>query len=247
MSPAAWRLPLLKPGDLDPVQAQARDGLLASRGADAQAAGFTMELPGGELIGPFNAYLHVPPILQALRDWMAAIQEYGLPGDVQQVAILTVGAAWRSDYEVYAHAAEARHAGVPDSAIEAILAGAPPVDLPPAADVAHRLALALAVDHAVGDDLYADAPAVQHRAADRAGQPGRPLHEHRRHPGRLPCPVTARRGRGKLTRGQALNRSRTMATSAGPAGTHDRTGSARQRGAISTCTLETAITFRALL
>lgn len=154
------RLPLLKPGDLDPVQARARDGLLASRGADAQAAGFTMELPGGELIGPFNAYLHVPPIFQALRDWMAAIQEYGLPGDVQQVAILTVGAAWRSDYEVYAHAAEARHAGVPDSAIEAILAGAPPVDLAPAADVAHRLALALAVDHAVGDDLYAEAAAA---------------------------------------------------------------------------------------
>ena len=154
------RLPLLKPGDLDPAQARVRDGLLASRGADAQATGFTMELPGGELIGPFNAYLHVPPIFQALRDWMAAIQEYGLPGDVQQVAILTVGAAWRSDFEVYAHAAEARHAGVPDSAIEAILAGAPPVDLPPAADVAHRLALALAIDHAVDDALYAEAQAA---------------------------------------------------------------------------------------
>src|ERR1700753_991897 len=89
------RLPLLRPGDLDPAQAQARDGLLASRGADAQAAGFTMELPGGELIGPFNAYLHVPPIFRALRDWMAAIQEYGLPGDVPQVAILTVGAGPR--------------------------------------------------------------------------------------------------------------------------------------------------------
>jgi 4-carboxymuconolactone decarboxylase len=119
-----------------------------------------MELPGGELIGPFNAYLHVPGIFQALRDWMSAIQQYGLPGDVQQVAILTVGAAWRSDYEVYAHAAEARHAGVPDSAVEAILAGAAPIDLSPAADVAHRLALALAVDHAVDDDLYAEAQAT---------------------------------------------------------------------------------------
>ena len=154
------RLPLLKPSDLDAIQKEARAGLVASRGADAAAAGFTMELPGGELIGPFNAYLHVPPIFRALRDWMAAIQEYGLPGDVQQVAILTVGAAWRSDYEVYAHAAEARHAGVPDSAVEAILDGVPPVDLSPAADVAHRLALALAVDHAVDDGLYADAQDV---------------------------------------------------------------------------------------
>jgi 4-carboxymuconolactone decarboxylase len=154
------RLPLLKPGDLDPVQAQARDGLVATRGADARAAGFTMELPGGELIGPFNAYLHVPAIFQALRDWMAAIQEVGLPGDVQQVAIVTVGAAWRSDYEVYAHTAEARHAGVPDSAIDAILAGAVPVGLSPAADVAYRLALALAVDHAVDDGVYAEAQDV---------------------------------------------------------------------------------------
>ena len=154
------RLPLLKPSDLDAIQKEARAGLVASRGADAAAAGFTMELPGGELIGPFNAYLHVPPIFRALRDWMAAIQEYGLPEDVQQVAILTVGAAWRSDYEVYAHAAEARHAGVPDSAIEAILDGVPPIDLSPAADVAHRLALALAVDHAVDDALYAEAQAA---------------------------------------------------------------------------------------
>jgi 4-carboxymuconolactone decarboxylase len=154
------RLPLLKPGDLDPVQAQARDGLVATRGADARAAGFTMELPGGELIGPFNAYLHVPAIFQALRDWMAAIQEVGLPGDVQQVAIVTVGAAWRSDYEVYAHTAEARHAGVPDSAIDAILAGAVPVGLSPAADVAYRLALTLAVDHAVDDGVYAEAQDV---------------------------------------------------------------------------------------
>src|ERR1700742_2287161 len=154
------RLPLLKPSDLDAIQKEARAGLVASRGADAAAAGFTMELPGGELIGPFNAYLHVPGIFQALRDWMAAIQEYGLPDDVQQVAILTVGAAWRSDYEAYAPAAEPRHAGVPDTAIEAILDGASPVDLSPAADVAHRLALALAVDHAVDDALYAEAAAA---------------------------------------------------------------------------------------
>jgi 4-carboxymuconolactone decarboxylase len=154
------RLPLLKPGDLDPVQAQARDHLAATRGAGAREAGFTLELPGGQLIGPFNALLHVPAIFQALSDWATAIAEYGLPADVQQVAILTVGAAWRSDYEIYAHTAEARHAGVPDAAIEAILAGAPPVDLSPAADVAHRLALALAVDHAVDDDLYAEAQAA---------------------------------------------------------------------------------------
>jgi 4-carboxymuconolactone decarboxylase len=151
------RLPLLTPAELDPEQAQLRDRLAATRGADARAAGFALELPGGEVIGPFNAFLRVPGIFQALQQWAAAIRHYDLPADVQQVAILTVGAAWHSDYEVYAHTAEARHAGVPENAIESIVAGQPPVGLSGPADIAHRLALALAVDHAVSDDLYAEA------------------------------------------------------------------------------------------
>lgn len=151
------RLPLLTPAELDPGQAQLRDQLAATRGRDAAAAGFELELPDGELIGPFNAYLRVPGIFRALREWSAAIQHYGLPADVQQVAILTLGAAWHSDYEVYAHAAEARHAGVPGDAIDAIVAGESPTGLSQPAEIAHRLSLALAVDHAVSDELYAEA------------------------------------------------------------------------------------------
>jgi 4-carboxymuconolactone decarboxylase len=151
------RLPLLTPAELDPEQARLRDQLAATRGTDARAAGFLLELPGGELAGPFNAYLRVPGIFQSLRQWAAEIQHYDLPADVQQVAILTLGAAWHSDYEVYAHAAEARHAGLPDHAVDAIVAGESPTGLSPAAGIAHRLALALAVDHAVSDDLYAQA------------------------------------------------------------------------------------------
>jgi 4-carboxymuconolactone decarboxylase len=151
------RLPLLTPAELDPEQARLRDRLAAGRGADARAAGFELELPGGEVIGPFNAFLRVPPIFQALQQWAAAIRDYDLPADVQQVAILTLGAAWHSDYEVYAHAAEARRAGVPAPAVDAIVAGEPPTGLSEPAGIAHRLALALAVDHAVSDELYAEA------------------------------------------------------------------------------------------
>src|ERR1700727_3004234 len=129
------RLPLLTPAELDPEQARLRDHLAATRGADARAAGFALELPGGEVIGPFNAFLRVPGIFQALQQWAAAIRHYDLPADVQQVAILTVGAAWHSDYEVYAHTAEARHAGVPENAITSIVAGQPPVGLSGPADI----------------------------------------------------------------------------------------------------------------
>lgn len=151
------RLPLLDPSQLDPEQARLREQVTDTRGAVAAEAGFEMVLPDGRLIGPFNSFLYVPAIGQALREWAAAIRGYDLPADAQQVAILTVGAAWRSDYEVYAHTAEARHAGVPEASIQAILAGQPPAGLSPAADVAHRLALALAVEHAVSDELYAQA------------------------------------------------------------------------------------------
>lgn len=119
------RLPLLDPSQLDPEQARLREQVTDTRGAVAAEAGFEMVLPDGRLIGPFNSFGYVPAIGQALREWAAAIRGYDLPADAQQVAILAVGAAWRSDYEVYAHTAEARHAGVPETSIQAILAGQP--------------------------------------------------------------------------------------------------------------------------
>jgi 4-carboxymuconolactone decarboxylase len=151
------RLELLDPASLDADQARLREELLATRGPDAEAAGFQLVLPDGRLIGPFNAWLRAPAIGQAIRGWAAAANRYDLPEDVQQVTILTVGAAWRSPYEIYAHRAEARHAGVSDAAIEAILADQPPADLSGPAETAHRFTRALVVDHEVSDELYAEA------------------------------------------------------------------------------------------
>jgi 4-carboxymuconolactone decarboxylase len=154
------RLPLIDVDALTPEQAHVRDRLIASRGAQAAAAGFAMTTPDGRLIGPFNAYLRMTPIAEALLDWAAAIREYPLPEDVQQVAILTVGVVWDSAFEVYAHVAEARHAGVPADAIDAICAGRTPGGLAPGASIAYDLTKALAQQHRVDDELYARA--LQH-------------------------------------------------------------------------------------
>lgn len=159
------RLRLLATAELDPEQARLREELVGARGADAAAAGFDLQLPDGRLIGPFNPYLHVPTIGIALRQWAAAIARHALPADVEQAAILTVGVAWQSDYEIYAHTAEARHAGIPDSEIKAIIEGREPRGLSDPAEIAHRLALALAVDHSVSAELYA-------RALDAFGTDG---------------------------------------------------------------------------
>jgi len=151
------RLELLDPATLDADQARLREELLATRGPDAEAAGFQLVLPDGRLIGPFNAWLRAPAVGQAIRGWAAAVNRYDLPEDVQQVTILTVGAAWRSPYEIYAHRAEARHAGVAEEAIAAILADEPPPGLSAPALTAHRFTRALVVEHDVSDDLYAEA------------------------------------------------------------------------------------------
>jgi 4-carboxymuconolactone decarboxylase len=39
---------------------------------------------------------------------------------VHEIVVLTVAAAWRSDYEVYAHSALAKSAGLPEPVIRAL-------------------------------------------------------------------------------------------------------------------------------
>jgi 4-carboxymuconolactone decarboxylase len=153
------RVPLLNPGELDEAQARVYQRLSASRVGAAAASGFQAQLTDGRFIGPFNAYLYAPPIANALMDWAAAIASFGLPADACQVAILQVGVAWGSDYEIYAHVAEARHFGIPGDAITAILEGRKPTGLRPAAAVALRLSHALSVSHTVTGDIYDEAVA----------------------------------------------------------------------------------------
>jgi 4-carboxymuconolactone decarboxylase len=151
------RLPLLVPAELGAEQREVYKQLESARIADAATSGFQAQLSDGRLIGPFNAYLYVPQIADALIGWAAAIASVGLPADACQVAILVVGSAWRSNYEIYAHIAEARHVGVADEAISSIVAGDHPPGLSTAADVALRLARSLMTDHLVDDSLYAEA------------------------------------------------------------------------------------------
>jgi 4-carboxymuconolactone decarboxylase len=73
---------------------------------------------------------------------------------VRQVVIPTVGAVWQAPYELYAHSAVARHAGLDEADVAALAAGRSPEHLNDAETIAHRLALALTTTHRVDDDLY---------------------------------------------------------------------------------------------
>jgi 4-carboxymuconolactone decarboxylase len=169
------RLPLLWPASLDDAQHALYARLQATRIRSAQDGGYTAVLSDGRLIGPFNAMLRAPRIAEPLLDWAQAIASSGLPADVREVVILTVGGLWHSGYVLYAHTAAAARADVPDAAIDALRRGGTPQGLRPEADAAHRLARAVIHDHEVPDGLYDQAmeilgPQAMITALNLAGQ-----------------------------------------------------------------------------
>ncbi|SEP48937.1 Carboxymuconolactone decarboxylase family protein [Amycolatopsis saalfeldensis] len=159
------RLPLLRPADLDEEQQQVHDVLTRIVVPEAAAGGFTARLADGRFIGPFNALLRAPRIALGLGAWTGRITEAGLAEDVRQAVILTVGSAWQAAYEIDAHVAAARAAGLPETAITALVDGTAPIGLSADADAAHRLTTSLLTGRGVPDELYAE-------AIGRFGEPG---------------------------------------------------------------------------
>ena len=85
---------------------------------------------GDRLIGPFNPLLYSPDGGTGFLDFEAAEERSSsLDNRVRQVVILSVGAAWQSAYEIYAHSAIARQAGLPEGTIRALQNGQPAKDL----------------------------------------------------------------------------------------------------------------------
>ena len=76
---------------------------------------------------------------------------------VHEVVILTVGAAWDSGYELYAHRAVATLAGLTDDVVEALLAGRPPDFRNEQEATAHEFTRQLVDAHRVEADTYARA------------------------------------------------------------------------------------------
>lgn len=152
------RLGLLSEADLDDQQRAVWDRLMETQVPEASESGFLARTEDGCFVGPFNPLLHWPGPGGALLDWARAqAQEQALSPIARQVVTLAVGAVWRASFEVEAHVAGARAAGVSESAVTAVLARQESGDLPEDARVARRLADALLVAHRVDERLYGEA------------------------------------------------------------------------------------------
>jgi 4-carboxymuconolactone decarboxylase len=152
------RLPLADPTSLTGPPRELFDRMMTSVVPMADKAGFQSTTADGRLIGPFNPCLLRPAIsAQFLHLQFTEQQHTSLSERVRQVVILTVGAVWRADYELYAHSAAARRAGLPDAAIETLVNGGLPEELTAEDTIAHRVANQLSTTHHLDDGLYREA------------------------------------------------------------------------------------------
>jgi 4-carboxymuconolactone decarboxylase len=74
---------------------------------------------------------------------------------VHEVVILNVGAAWSSEYELYAHQIVGQRTGLPDDLIEALASRRPPQLQDEREAIAHEFTRQLTDDHRVDAATYA--------------------------------------------------------------------------------------------
>lgn len=147
------RLTFLTRADLDEDQAGLWDALVESRGG-----GVDLFDPDGALVGPFNSWIHAPRIGRRLSSLGAHLRfRTSLDRRLSEVAICTVGAHWRSEFEFWAHAPMAIEHGVDESVIDALRAGEVPEFERDDERIVHAVVHQLLTDHRVDDDTYAAA------------------------------------------------------------------------------------------
>ncbi len=150
------RLPLLPPDSLTPAQNSLHERIQADQIPWAEKSGFEAALPDGRLLGPFNALLYGPEVGAAYLDYFAAEKKNtSLSERVHEIVILTVGAAWGSAYELYAHTAVGKSVGLSEPIINAILAGQTPQGLSAPEAAAYEFTRQLAETRRVDAATYA--------------------------------------------------------------------------------------------
>lgn len=146
------RLRNLRYDELNPRGQEVWDGIVGSRGADLVNS-------DGGLVGPFNAFVHAPGIGRHLASLGGRLRfRTSIERRLSELAIITVGARWKAEFEWWAHSAMALEHGVSEPVVQAIGRG----DEPPFETedervvyaVARQLVLTGQLDQAAHDAAY---------------------------------------------------------------------------------------------
>ena len=88
----------------------------------ADDTGFHSTTDDGRFIGPFNPALLNPAMTSASAEPVIGREgAHVIKRAVREVVILAVGAVWQSEYELYAHSAAARKAGISEDAVRVLV------------------------------------------------------------------------------------------------------------------------------
>jgi 4-carboxymuconolactone decarboxylase len=149
------RLPLADPESLTGAQRELFDAVTSTQVPWANNAGFQAATADGRLIGPFNTFLLQPEVASRFLEFSAAEATHtSLSERVREVVIIAVGAAWRADYELYAHSTLARKAGLSADSVTTLANGELPDDLSKHEKIAARVARKLSITRRIDDELY---------------------------------------------------------------------------------------------
>jgi 4-carboxymuconolactone decarboxylase len=152
------RIPVLRPDSMSDEQKQVYDRIIRTTLPWAINAGFQVKADEGGLLGPYNSQLLSSGTDAGYLDMLDAEKEHSsLSKRVREVIILSVGAVWKSDYEIYAHSAAGRTAGLSEQAIRTLAAGGLPDDLDEQEKIAQRYARQLSLERRVDADVYTEA------------------------------------------------------------------------------------------
>ena len=152
------RLPLLDADTLDAEQRKLFDYLQTRVVPWADAAGFRSTTADGKFIGPFNAALRSPTVAGAFLELQASEERHtSLSDRVRQVVILAAGAAWGTDYEIYAHSAVAGRCGISVDAVSRLAAGTLPDTFDDDEKFAYRFTQQLSTSHRIDDTTFTQA------------------------------------------------------------------------------------------
>ena len=107
------------------------------------------------MTGPFNAFVQAPDVGRHL-DPLGAVMRFGTSVErrLAEIAIITVAARWKAEFEWQAHARVARELGVPAAVIDAIAQGEDPPFTTDDERAVHAVARQLTETGQVGQDAY---------------------------------------------------------------------------------------------
>jgi|SRR5882757_567656 len=117
------------------------------------------------LPGPFNPWLQIPAFGRCAAEMGETLRMKSiLPGDLREIAILTVGVRWKAEFEFWAHARVALAEGVGEPIVHALRDGTEPPFASDPQRLVHVAAVALLETGQLPNELRS-------RLADALGWP----------------------------------------------------------------------------